>query len=208
MSERKMFKFYKSYYDVAQELSDKDRLLFYDAIIKKQFNGVEPNLNGMVKFAYISQKHSIDKQVKGWEDATNSTLLDPSIDPMQGCGIDPHIDPTMQVQVKEEEEVKVKEKEEINVLAFLSWFNNSLLKYKGKLGKNQILTQNDINNLKKLKKANFTKEDFEHAFKVMVNTPWVIQNNMSKPSHFLVTDNFQKYLNTEIEENKPKFAWQ
>lgn len=111
-------------------------------------------------------------------------------------------------QEEEEEQEEVKEKEEVNVPVFLSWFNNSLLKYKGKLGKNQILTQNDINNLKKLKKANFTKEDFEHAFKVMVNTPWVIQNNMSKPSHFLVTDNFQKYLNTEIEENKPKFAWQ
>jgi hypothetical protein len=100
------------------------------------------------------------------------------------------------------------EKEEVNVPAFLLWFNNSLLKYKNKLGKNQILTQTDINNLKKLKKANYTKEDFEHAFKVMVNNTWVIQNSMWKPSHFLVADNFQKYLNTEIDENKPKFAWQ
>jgi len=117
-------------------------------------------------------------------------------------------DETQTTPIKEEEERKEEKEEEVNVPVFLSWFNNSLLKYKNKLGKNQILTQTDINNLIKLKKANYTKEDFEHAFKVMVNDTWVIQKSMWKPSHFLVDDNFQKYLNTEIEENKPKFAWQ
>jgi hypothetical protein len=117
-------------------------------------------------------------------------------------------DETQTTPIKEEEERKEEKEEEVNVPVFLSWFNNSLLKYKNKLGKNQILTQTDINNLIKLKKANYTKEDFEHAFKVMVNDTWVIQKSMWKPSHFLVADNFQKYLNTEIEENKPKFAWQ
>jgi hypothetical protein len=201
MSERKAFNFYNSYYEVAKELNDKDRLSFYDALITRQFTGVELELKGMAKFAFISQKHSIDAQVAGYEHKTKVKL-----EPLKGGSVGGHQGGS--VQEKGEEEEKGEVKEEINVLAFLSWFNNSLLKYKGKLGKNQILTQNDINNLKKLKKANFTKEDFEHAFKVMVNTPWVIQNNMSKPSHFLVTDNFQKYLNTEIEENKPKFAWQ
>jgi len=123
-----MFKFFKSYYDVAQELSDKDRLLFYDAIMKKQFHGIETELNGMSKFAYISQKHSIDKQVKGWEDVTKSTLSDPTIDPMQGCTIDPTIDPTLQVEVKEE--VKVEGEEEkpttkVDVPAFLKWFSDN-----------------------------------------------------------------------------------
>ena len=67
MSKRKAFNFYFSYYDIAKELSDKDRLAFYDAIIKRQFFGIETELSGFAKFAYISQKHSIDAQVSGWE---------------------------------------------------------------------------------------------------------------------------------------------
>ena len=34
MSKRKAFNFYFSYYDIAKELTDKDRLAFYDARIK------------------------------------------------------------------------------------------------------------------------------------------------------------------------------
>ena len=65
--QRIAFNFYKSYMDVANELSDKDRLAFYDAIVNRQFYGIEPDLKGMAKFAYISQKHNIDAQVNGWE---------------------------------------------------------------------------------------------------------------------------------------------
>ena len=73
---RKQFKFYKSYYDVAQELSIEDRLDFLDAIFQRQFFGIEPDkLKGMAKFAYLSQKHSIDTQVTGYEDATKTKLL-------------------------------------------------------------------------------------------------------------------------------------
>ena len=50
---RLLFKFYRSYSDVACELSDKDRLAFYDAIMRKEFLGIEPNLKGSARFAYI-----------------------------------------------------------------------------------------------------------------------------------------------------------
>lgn len=115
-SKRLVFKFYKSYYDVATELSDKDRLAFYDAIMKRQFFGIEPKLNGIVKFAYISQKHNIDKQVKGWEDFTKNKLIDNQsdnnpiiptvIDPIIGCMIDPMIQLKEKEKEKEEEEIK------------------------------------------------------------------------------------------------------
>ena len=39
-----------------------------DALLKKEFENEESELNGMAKFAYLSQKHSIDKQVKGYLD--------------------------------------------------------------------------------------------------------------------------------------------
>ncbi len=52
---RKAFNFYRSYWEVANELNDKDRLAFYDALLKKQFTNEDTELNGMVKFAYLSQ---------------------------------------------------------------------------------------------------------------------------------------------------------
>jgi hypothetical protein len=44
---RKAFNFYRSYFDVAKELNDKDRLSFYDALMTRQFTGVELKLEGM-----------------------------------------------------------------------------------------------------------------------------------------------------------------
>lgn len=65
---RKAFNFYKSYYDVVLELPDKEKLPFLMAIFEMQFNGVEPkNLKGMAKFAFISQKHSLVKQLTGYK---------------------------------------------------------------------------------------------------------------------------------------------
>ena len=71
---RKAFNFYRSYYDIAKELSKKDRDEFLWAILQKQFEGIDPNLKGMSSFAYKSQKHSIDSQVTGYETKTNTKL--------------------------------------------------------------------------------------------------------------------------------------
>jgi hypothetical protein len=73
---REAFNFYKSYYDVFKMLdSDKDKLLFIKALLERQFEGVEPEeLKGQVLFAYTSQKHSIDRQVEGWESKTKQKL--------------------------------------------------------------------------------------------------------------------------------------
>jgi hypothetical protein len=98
MSERKAVKFYRSYWEIAMELNDKDRLAFYDAVMLRQFTGQESTLTGMAKFAYISQKHSIDAQVKGFEDKTKTPLQDPTQGGKQA--------PLVQVQEKEEEKVE------------------------------------------------------------------------------------------------------
>ena len=103
---REGFNFYRSYWDVANELNDKDRLAFYDALMKRQFTGIETDLEGMSKFAYLSQKHSIDRQVKGYEDKTKKTLLNPTQDPTQGGRQGGSVHPSLQVKEKE----KVKEK--------------------------------------------------------------------------------------------------
>jgi len=80
MSERKGFNFYESYFDVYRELSAKDKILFMDALLNKQFFGIDPtHLTGMAHFAWTSQKHSINQQVKGWEDKAGHKLHPPSV---------------------------------------------------------------------------------------------------------------------------------
>jgi len=97
---RKGFNFYRSYYDVYNELEDADKLTFIEALLNKQFLDIEPdNLTGMTKFAWISQYNSIDQQVKGYKSKTK--------DPMQGGLLRGDSTPTLQ----EEEKEKGKEEE-------------------------------------------------------------------------------------------------
>jgi len=108
--ERTGFRFYRSYYDVMLELPEAEQLSFLKAILEKQFFGAEPTLTGMAKFAYISQKHSIDKQVKGWEDKVGLPLKsDPCQGPTEGGTQGPTEGPAQQVQEKK----KIKEKIQI-----------------------------------------------------------------------------------------------
>lgn len=111
LTKRKAFNFFRSYYDVYNELEkDSDKLSFINALLDRQFLGIKPdNLTGMAKFAYISQTNSIDSQVKGYEDKTKTFLnpIDAPIDtPTQGG----YYTPTVQ----EEEKEKVKDKLIIN----------------------------------------------------------------------------------------------
>lgn len=120
---RKGFNFYRSYFDVAMELPDKDRLAFYDALAKRQFLGEEPTLTGMAKLAYISQKYVIDAQVKGWEDKTGTSLKvvekqevnTPCQGGCQGGTDGRYYAPSVQEKEKEKEEVK--EKVNINIVS-------------------------------------------------------------------------------------------
>ena len=74
MSKRKAFNFYVSYFDTFNELSDADKLKFITALLNKQFLGIEPELKGISKLAYNSQKHSINQQVEGYENKTKQRL--------------------------------------------------------------------------------------------------------------------------------------
>ena len=86
LTKRKGFNFFRSYYDVYNELeTDKDKVKFIDALLDRQFLGIKPtDLKGMAKFAYISQTNSIDSQVKGYETKTGTTLHDPTAPPTVG----------------------------------------------------------------------------------------------------------------------------
>ena len=110
-TKRKGFNFFRSYYDVYNELSDKDKVQFMDALLDRQFLGVKPEkLKGMAKFAYISQTNSIDSQVKGYEDKTGEKLtpsVAPTVAPRQGGSTPPTEQVEVQGEVQEKGEVQV-----------------------------------------------------------------------------------------------------
>lgn len=182
-----MFKFYKSYFDIAQELDAKDRLAFYDALLNKQFLDIEPNLKGLAKFAYISQKHNIDKQIKGWKDKMNIPIIDPTIDPMQGGSIDPSI------QLKEEVKSKYispDKSEPIDFEKFIEFFN-SFANRKFKL--NQKLKATLKNRLE-----SYTKKQIQDAIIIAHKDEYHKSTNYKylTPEFILRVDKLERFLNT------------
>lgn len=106
MENRKGFNFYRSYYDVAKELPKEDRLDFLMAILEMQFTGEEPELSGMAKFAFISQRHSIIRQIEGYKSGINGGR------PPKGTPNPPLKGTPNQVQVQEQEQVQEKDEVE------------------------------------------------------------------------------------------------
>jgi len=100
---RKGFNFYRSYFEVAMELKDAEFIAFIKALLQRQFNGIEPtDLKGMAKFAYLSQKFSIDSQVLGFETKTKEKLT-----PTEGGSKGATEGATAQEKEKEKEKVQL-----------------------------------------------------------------------------------------------------
>jgi hypothetical protein len=100
---RKAVNFFRSYWEIAQELTEADRVKFYDAILKMLFTGEESELTGMSKFAFISQKHSLTKQIQGFTDIMKRYENElPTVAPSLPPSLPPIVPPILQVQVKEE----------------------------------------------------------------------------------------------------------
>jgi hypothetical protein len=208
LTKRKGFNFFRSYYDVYNELETiEDKVAFMDALLDRQFLGIKPTeLKGMVKFAYISQTNSIDSQVKGYEDKTGEILNSTPTQPPADGGVIPpteqveeEVEVKGKVEVKEKKEVKAQNKD-IDIQAFLDWFNIMKEKYTGVKGKFLTINKTTLNNLKQLKQLKLTPQDWEHAFQMMCANDWVKEKQMCTPTHLLVNDNFLRYLNQEKSE--------
>lgn len=168
-NERLLFKFYRSYFDVAEELNDKDRLAFYDALMKRQFLGIETELTGISKLAYISQKHNIDAQIKGWEDKTKLSLSNTNQGGMQGgCVV-----PSTQVEVKEEEEVELLKPTSIKVdwSALINQFNSITGK------KTKVISPIVKTKILARLKEGYSKQDFLNAIENCYNDKWHKETN-------------------------------
>jgi hypothetical protein len=192
LTKRKGFNFFRSYYDVYNELeNDADKVAFIDALLDRQFLGIKPNnLKGMAKFAYISQTNSIDSQVKGYEDKTK-TKLTPTEPPCYGG----KVPPTEQVEEKEKEKEETTTKEikvvdeidvSINLLNnqkntedFLKeiatenhqmWVENLYMKFKLKKGSIGKLLKDFNTHLGIQEKTPKTLKDYKEHFYNWLNT--------------------------------------
>jgi hypothetical protein len=112
MVDRKAFNFYRSYYDICLEIpNDQDRHDFLMAVLKYQFTGQESDLKGIAKFAFISQLHSLKRQLAGYE---SGILGGRPLDvPPKGTETIPLGDISNQVQVQGEEQEKEEVQEQV-----------------------------------------------------------------------------------------------
>ena len=182
---RKAFNFYRSYYEVAKELSEKDRAAFLMAILEKQFLNKEPVLTGMAKFAYLSQEHSILSQVKGYVDKCKDLEIIPFDNPTEPPFTPPTEPPSGQEKEQEKEEVKVKE-EVKDIIDYLNLVCKTNFKYSKNSTKHINARLNDGFSLDEL------KDVIEFKFK-----QW---GNDSKMSEYLRPETlfgskFESYLN-------------
>ena len=117
-TKRKGFNFFRSYYDVYNELEkDSDKIAFIEALLDRQFLGVEPTeLKGMARFAWISQVNSIDGQVKGFEDKTGLILA-----PTEGGRQAPTEGGESTPALQEKEKGKEKEKDIPSISEFIDY---------------------------------------------------------------------------------------
>ena len=214
LTKRKGFNFFRSYYDVYNELSNLEKVKFIDALLDRQFLGVKPtNMEGMSKFAYISQTNSIDSQVKGYEDKTGTKLnqlYTPTIPPTAPPCYGGQVPPTAQVQV----EVQEKGKGEYTLLKnpdilplgikttfyrvedFLKDFNELRVSMK----RSKVSNINSIRDytakaeFKELSKI-YKREDFVKAIKALFKQQQLPNGNtvmFSDPKHLLL--HFSRYL--------------
>lgn len=181
---RKAFNFYRSYYDVACELSDKDRLAFYDAIITLQFTAKLTPLKGVAKFAFLSQKHSIDAQIKGYYDKTK----DPMFTPCQG-GL---TGGWQQEEEKGQEKDKVQEEVQLNIPFETFWnlYDKKIEKDKCESKWNKLSNKDRediINHIPKYKLATPDKQYRKNPETYFNNKTWrdEIINSNSQPKQII-----------------------
>ncbi len=159
LTKRKGFNFFRSYFDVYNELDDvQDKVEFIDALLNRQFLGVKPtDLKGMAKFAYISQTNSIDSQVKGYEDKTKN-ILTPTV------GVNKKdLTPSLQVEVEEKVEEEVQDVKDTKVSTSID-FDKLLIAFNDITNKNcRVVNSKTRAQLKARLKDGYTKQNIKDA---------------------------------------------
>ena len=213
-TKRLAFNFLRSYFDVVNKLqTDKDKLDFLLAVINKQFLNEDPTkLDFIPNLCYESQRHAIEKSVKGWIRANNGN---PPNDPTTNPPSNP---PSKVGSNPKEEEVKeeVEEKEQITIVkkkdlfdSFIDWFNDKMFEVKGVKGRYKVLKTIQTKFEARVKEG-YNSEDFKKAFDNIVSDQYHKDNEYKylTPEFLTRSDKLEKYCNidviTKTETNKKK----
>jgi len=185
MKERKAFKFYRSYFEVANELPDKERLEFLWALLKKQFENVDSDLTGLARFAYVSQEHSIKAQMEGYISKVGN--------PTQGGAKGGTKGGSEAPEVQEKEKEKVQEKEEIIDFGALLLFVNNSFERKFKVVSDKARKQYNA----RLKEG-YTKADITTAINNCKKNQYHMDNNYQYCTieFFSRAETLEKYSDT------------
>jgi len=219
LTKRKGFNFFRSYYDVYNELTtDKEKAQFIGALLDRQFLGIEPtDLKGMPRFAYISQTNSIDSQVKGYEDKLNVRLdgrpyIKDESTPMKGGKTTPtnggkltpcqqgkeEVQEEVQEEGKVEVETKVEDEEDkpypdksgvFNFDKYLIFINETL-------GKNHKIVNKKVRSAINARlKEGYTNKDISKAIVNIKKSEYHINSGFSycTPEFFSRSETIDKY---------------
>lgn len=168
-----------------------------DLLIKLAFTPIKQQLKrDLQKFEEVKLKRSEAgkksaeaRANKAQQSSTNST----SVKSVQQDSTNPTVNDTVNVNDNVKDNVILlkafKSEDE-----FIEKFNIAKEALTGIKGRTKILSKTDKNNFKNLNKA-YSLKDFRHALTMMGKSEWVKQNKMFTTAHFLVNDNFNKYLN-------------
>ncbi len=220
LKNRKQFKFYRSYFDIISELeNDTDKLNYLISILEFQFNGIEIPLQGMAKFAFKSQKHSLDRQLKGFIDATSpdTPIVTPIETPLGGADSIPIEHTPIGIINNEEERINKEDKKKKEGFDF----KNALIEYgfkpelvsdwlivrKNKKSINTITAFNNfVSQIEKSKKDK--NEILEHCVVkcwVSFNHNWKIEesnNSQKTETEILSEERWFRFSKQDIEFNR------
>ena len=154
---------------------DKDKLQFIEAIIKKQFEGKEPeNLTPIAKVCYVGQKHALDASLNGYLTKVKGIKDRKNNNPCQAPKQAPIEAPCQQEKEEEKEKEEVKEKlknDKIDFKILLDFINS-------KTGKRfKVINKTVRQKYNARLKEGFTKDDIRNS---IINA---------------CNDNFEKSLN-------------
>jgi len=195
LTKRLGFHFMRSYFDVLNEIpEDEDKLYFLLAIINKQFLDENPDsLNFITNLCYESQRHAIEKSVKGWKTASKTDLLGNPIPPLEGNPTPPLEEVQEEVQEEVEEEYLYSDK------SFLESWEKARKHYLKKPTHIKKLDFNESNYFKNLIK-DYTPEEIKTGiYGLFKQKNKNISSMYLKPKHFL--ENFVKYYNAELSKD-------
>lgn len=184
-TKRYSIKFQRSYFDVFNELqTDADKLAYVTAILNKSFCDEEPNgLEFVPKLAYESQRHFIEKSLKGWKDkAKTDTLGNPLIDTLaKGLG------DTLTNTLANKNKNKSKNKSNINNTDVKIDFDGLLIFLNDNLSKSYRLINTSTQQKYKARlKEGYTKEDIFTSIKNAAQDKFHIDNGFKHltPEYF------------------------